>query len=111
MISNPTDTFAIFTDEQVVAFMYGNVYPTRIPVCSVNDMLGNTVPNIIHAVGARQVVINAVLGKVWTSSYVDLHPIRNLYLISNTLGTHNPMAVNGEWGLLKKIPSVLLITN
>ena len=39
-----------------------------------------------------------------TSGYVNLHPIRNLYLISNTLGTYNPMAINGEWGILKKIP-------
>ena len=40
----------------------------------------------------------------FTSVYVDLHPIRNLYLVSNTLGTRNSMRVNGEWGILKKIP-------
>ena len=67
-------------------------------------MLRNTKRNIIQADGARQVVTNAVLDKVWTSGYVDLHHIRYLYLISNTLGTHNSMAVNGEWGILKKIP-------
>ena len=60
--------------------------------------------NTIPAAGARQAVINAVLVKVRTVVYVDLHHIRNLYLISNTLGTHNSMAVNGEWGILKTIP-------
>ena len=73
-------------------------------------MLRNTVPKMIQAVGARQVVINAVLDTVWTSGYVDLHPIRNIYLISNTLGTSNSMAVNGEWGILK-IMSALIIFN
>ena len=67
-------------------------------------MLRNTVEHSFPAEEARQVVINAVLEKVWTSGYVDLHHIRNLYLISNTLGTHNSMAVNGELGILKKIP-------
>ena len=28
-----------------------------------------------------------------------------LYIISHTLGTHNTMIVNGEWGVLKKFPS------
>ena len=64
----------------------------------------NTVMQIIIADGATQVITNAVLPKFWTSGYVNLHPIRNLYLISNTLGTYNSMAVNGEWGILKKIP-------
>ena len=27
-----------------------------------------------------------------------------LYIISHTLGTHNTMIVNGEWGVLKKFP-------
>ena len=67
-------------------------------------MLRTTVPNMIQADGARQVVINAVLPKVWTSGYVDVHLIRNLYLIANTLGTHNSMSVNDEWRILKKIP-------
>ena len=58
----------------------------------------------ITADGAIQIVTNAVLHKIWSSRYVSLHPIRNLYLISNTLGTHNSMDINGEWGILKKIP-------
>ena len=59
--------------------------------------------NIIQADGARQVVIHAVLDNVWTAGYVDLHHIIHLYLISNARGTYS-MALNGEWGILKKIP-------
>ena len=64
----------------------------------------NTNIQIIKADGATQVVTNAVLPKLWTSGYVNLHLIRNLYLISHTLVTYNSMVVNGEWGILKKIP-------
>ena len=59
---------------------------------------------IIEADGATQVVTNAVLPKFWISGHVNLHPIRNLYLISNTFGTHNSMAVNGEWGIFEEDP-------
>ena len=75
---------------------------TQVPTCSVNDILQNTVMQIIEADGATQVVTNVVLLTFWNSGYVNLHTIRNLYLISNTLGTHNSMTVNGEWGILKK---------
>ena len=59
---------------------------------------------ITIADGATEVVTNAELPRHWASGYVVLQHIRNLYLISNTLGTHNSMSVNGEWGILKKIP-------
>ena len=45
-------------------------------------MLQNTIKQVIKADGATQIVTNAVLPKLWTSGYVNLHPIRNLYLIS-----------------------------
>ena len=104
IISNANDTFEILTDTQVVALMYMGLYPAKVPTCSVNDMLRNTVMQIIKADGAIQIVTNAVLPKIWCSRYVSLHPIRNLYLISNALGTHNSMDIKGELGLLKKIP-------
>ena len=67
IISNPTDTFEIFIDEQVVAFMIEVTYTPKVPTCSVNDVLRNTVENIIPAEEARQVGIIVVLDKVWTS--------------------------------------------
>ena len=84
--------------------MHEHAYPIKIPVFPVNDMLRSTTKNTIQADGARPVGLNAVLYKVWTSGYVDLHHIRHLYLTANTLGTYNSMALNGEWGILKKFP-------
>ena len=84
IISNANDTFEILTDTQVVELMYMGLYPTKVPTCSVNDRLQNKLMQTIKADGATQVVTNAVLPIFWTSRYVNLHPIHNLYLISNT---------------------------
>ena len=98
----PMTHFEILTDTQVVALMYRGVYPAKIPTCSVNDMLQDRVMQIFKDDGASQVGTNALLPDFLTSRYVNLHPIHNLYLMSNTLGTHNLMALNGEWGILFK---------
>ena len=85
--------------------MVDGKYSPEVPSWSVNDMLANTNKIIIQAEEAREVVfLNAVTNKVLTSGYVDLHHIRYLYLTSHTFGAHNSMAVNDEWGILKKIP-------
>jgi hypothetical protein len=39
------------------------------------------------------------------SSYVDLHPVRNMYLISNTLWTNNSMIVKCALGIIKNNPA------
>ena len=38
------------------------------------------------------------------SGYVDLYPIRNLYIISQTLSNYTSVSTNGEYGILKKVP-------
>ena len=111
IISNANDRFEILNDKQVVALLYLGIITSKVPTRSVNDQLHKTIMQIIQADGATQVVTNAVLPKRWTSMYANLHPTRNLYLISNTLGTHNSMAINGELGIPKQFPSVLIITS
>ena len=64
----------------------------KVPVCWVNDLLPNT---------ARQMI---PMTEYLTLGYVNLHSIRNLYLVSNAAGTHDSMRINGEWRMLKKIP-------
>ena len=62
------------------------------PLNSINGILGNEDAKVIGT------------GSTFISKYLDLFPIRNLYLISNTLRNNNSMSINGEWGILKKIP-------
>ena len=62
------------------------------PLNSVNTMLHNTVPKAIP------------YDDYFKSTYVDLLPARNLYVIPNTLGTNNTMSIIGAWGILYNIP-------
>ena len=71
-IHNKSRPFELLTNEQVVALMYMEWYTAQIPVSSIDDMLHNAV---------RQPIPTSVY---FTSSYVDIHPIRNLYQIYNT---------------------------
>ncbi|MFM7979744.1 MAG: hypothetical protein ACKPKO_10550, partial [Candidatus Fonsibacter sp.] len=59
---------------------------------SINTVIKNTVPQTVQTIDS------------FTSGFVDMFPIRNMDLISNTLGTNNSMSINGEFGILKKIP-------
>jgi len=38
------------------------------------------------------------------SGNIDLFPIRNVYIVSQTLGNYNSVSVNGEWGIIKQVP-------
>ena len=96
-IANTTDNFEILTDKQALALMYAGQLATKFPFSSVNDMLHNTVPQLIRPdINPPANPTDARLLDNWAYGYLNLHPIRNLYLISNTLGTYNSMAVNGE---------------
>ena len=40
----------------------------------------------------------------YESGFVDLFPVRNLYIVSPNLGNHTTMTVWGEMGVIKKVP-------
>jgi hypothetical protein len=39
---------------------------------------------------------------LYESGYLDLHPIRNIYLKSSNMGNFNTLGANGESGIIKK---------
>ena len=92
MISNGTHPFEILTDEQALALAYQDIGGITYPLNSINAIFQNDVPMVVGT------------DNTYKTNYLDLLPIRNLYLISNTLGNHNSMSINGEWGILNKIP-------
>ena len=59
---------------------------------SVNKILRNNM-SVVSTVGIPYV-----------SGYIDLYPIRNLYLSCSGLGNFNTMSVSGERSIIKKIP-------
>ena len=96
---NAETKIKILTDEQALEETIQGRLAGAYPLCSIYEMLHNTKPRLNDATD------------YFTSRYVDLHPIRNLYNISNTLGTHNSMSVTGDWSILKTIQSSLIRIN
>ena len=56
ILSNANDSFEILTNKPVTTLMYMGLYTPKIPVCSVDDMMQDTVMQIIEADGDTQVV-------------------------------------------------------
>ena len=77
--------------------MYMGQYTAQIPVC-------------LLMICCRMQFLNSLtlLATPYLEN-VDLHLIRKLYLIYNTLGTHNSIIVHGEWGI-QKIPTIRNLT-
>ena len=81
------------TDEQVLGHIYNGWEEASYPLHSINAMIQNFTPNHIE----RGV-------DFYMSGYVDLFPIRNLYITSQTLGTYSAIGLHGERGVLKQVP-------
>ena len=79
-------TFEILTDKQAISLNY----PT--PAQSINNYLNNNVPKI------------NTYASEYVSPYVNLNPIRNLYITSGNFGGYNTMSISGERGIVKKVP-------
>ena len=80
-----TQAFKIYTDEELKL-----IAPSLVGR-SMNTMLKNTVPkeydNTNHVTG-----------------YIDIYPMRNLYMTASGLGNFNTMSVAGDRNIVKKIP-------
>ena len=79
-------TFEFLTDTQAISLNY----PT--PVQSINNYLNNNVPKVNNNASS------------YVSPYVNLNPIRNLYITSGNIGGYNTMSISGERGIIKKVP-------
>ena len=81
----PTQAFKIYTDEELKL-----IAPSLVGR-SMNTMLKNTVPkaydNTDHVTG-----------------YIDIYPVRNIYMTASGLGNFNTMSVAGDRNIVKQIP-------
>ena len=81
----PTQAFKIYTDEELKL-----IAPSLVGR-SMNTMLKNTVPkaydNTDHVTG-----------------YIDIYPVRNIYMTASGLGNFNTMSVAGDRNIVKKNP-------
>ena len=81
-----TKVFELLTDDQLLTLGYS------APLYSVNDVLRNTTPK------------TNIQGDPFISKYIDLFPIRNIYITSPNLGNFNTMSAWGDNTIIKKVP-------
>jgi len=79
-------TFEILTDTQIGLLGYPK------PHQSINNYLNNEVAKV------------NTKASPYVSEYVNLNPVRNIYITSGNLGSYNTMSVSGERGIIKKVP-------
>jgi hypothetical protein len=81
-------TFSILTDAELSETSYAKK--------SMNKLLKNFTPGE-HGSPAN-------LKTPFTSGYVDMYPLRNIYITSSGLGNFNTISVSGENRVVKKVP-------
>lgn len=79
-------TFEILTDRQIIDLDYA------VPVQSINNYLNNNIPKINSSANP------------YISGYVNLNPVRNIFITSGNLGGYNTLSISGERGIIKKVP-------
>lgn len=88
-IEPKSDGVSLFipTDEDLI-----KIHGKSLPLYSINSIL-------------RNFANNQTYNKEYPfiSDYVDFYPIRNLYLVSDNLGNHNTIALNGTTNIIKQI--------
>lgn len=79
--------WAILTDAEIKAPKFPSSYQ---PYSSINSVLQNTTPKINTT--------------SFTTGYINIFPIRNIYITSFGLGNFNTMSISGDRGIVKKVP-------
>ena len=72
----------------MLAELYANICYTALPLNSNNTLLQYRTPKVNSPIA------------YYHSGFIDLFPIRNLYIVSQTLGNYNSVSVNGEWSII-----------
>ena len=95
----PSILFSVFTDAEVINQQgnYTNLDTTNLN--SINDILNYKTFSGLHSDQLS-----------WFSGFVDLQPIKNLYLTCNDLCNYNQLTLDGYSGIVKKIPVVSAFT-
>ena len=97
--NSPSILFSVFTDSQVITEQ-GNF--TGLDTSNLNSV--NDIINYRTFSGAHSDQLS------WFSGFVDLQPIKNLYLTCNDLCNYNQLTLDGYSGIVKKIPVVSAFT-
>ena len=92
IICASTLVYEILTDAQLKSLKVINAIKKSEPFNSINNVLRNYTSKL------------NLRGNDYISGYINLNPIRNLYLSSSNLGNFNTISISGDSTIIKKIP-------
>ncbi len=84
--AHPTTEFLIWTDQQLELF--GSIYAGK----TINSILKDNTQKPFD-------------NTPFVTGYIDMHPLRNIYITSSGLGNFNTMTITGNRNVIKKIPA------
>ncbi len=84
--------YEFLTDAQLSTLKAMNIIKTSEPFNSVNNVLRNFTPKANFK------------DHDYISGFIDLNPVRNLYLSSSNFGNFNTTSITGDSTIIKKIP-------
>jgi len=87
-----TVVYEILTDAQLTSLKIVNAIKKSEPFNSINNVLRNFTQKENYK------------DTDYVSGYIDLNPIRNLYLSSSNFGNFNTTSITGDSSIIKKIP-------
>jgi hypothetical protein len=93
--------FKIRTPTDLLTKLNGAWFGTAYDVNNPYDM-----NEILRNMDGESPTYNNYYQNNYKSGYLNLHPFRNIYMISPNLGNFNTMRSNGERSILKKIPVI-----
>ena len=95
----PSILFSVFTDAEAINQQGNFIGLDTSNLNSVNDIINYRTFSGTHSDQLS-----------WFSGFVDLQPIKNLYLVCNDLCNYNQLTLDGYSGIVKKIPVVSAFT-
>ena len=84
--------YEILTDAQLRSLKVINAIKKSEPFNTINNVLRNFTPKINFK------------DHDYVSGYIDLNPVRNLYMSSSNFGNFNTTSVTSDSTIIKKIP-------
>ena len=91
--------YEFLTDAQLSTLKAMNIIKTSEPFNSVNNVLRNFTPKANFK------------DHDYISGFIDLNPVRNLYLSSSNFGNFNTTSITGDSTIIKKYQSMRVTTS
>jgi len=103
ILCNETREWKLLTDAEIAK---KGGYST--PYCSMNYVLANFTPQNLKNKAPDKLPnpdpVESIKVIPFVSGYINVFPIRNIYIVASGIGNFNTMSLSGERAIVKKVP-------